>query len=89
MITWEVEIIPQVIKGKTAYIRGTRTDSEDPNNPRQYQVSGWLGTEESRLALLDELFAKHLAFMELDTQTKTFLEGLEEQAKANLEAREL
>ncbi|MCK5015810.1 MAG: hypothetical protein KAS32_01960 [Candidatus Peribacteraceae bacterium] len=88
MITWEVEIIPQNVAGKTAYIRGTRTDSEDPSNPRQYQVSGWLGTSASRLALLDELFAKHLAFMELDAQTKTFLEGLEAQAKTNLEARE-
>lgn len=88
MITWEVEIIPQVVEGKTAYIRGTRTDSDDPDNPRQYQVSGWLGTQASRVALLDELWNKHLAFMALDAQTKTFLEGLEEQAEANLNARE-
>jgi len=89
MITWEVEIIPQVVEGKTAYINATRINSDDPENPKTYTVSGWLGTSESRLALLDEIWAKHQAALAHDAQVEAFLEGLEEQAKANLEMREL
>ena len=88
MITWKVKIIPQNVEGKTAYIIGTRTDSEDPENPKVYKVSGWLGTAESRLALLDELWVKHQAQLSLDAQTEAFLEGLEGQAETNLNARE-
>ena len=85
MATWEVEIIPQVVEGKTAYVNGTRTDGE---NIKTFTVSGWLGTVESRLALLDNLYAKHQASVVLDAQIAAFLAGLEEQAESNLNARE-
>lgn len=88
MITWEIEIVPQVVEGKTAYINATRIDSDDSENPKTYTVSGWLGTQESQLALLDEIWVKHQAALAYDVKVKAFLEGLEAQAKTNLEARE-
>ena len=79
MATWALEIIPQNVEGKTAYIIGKRTDDTDPQNiviSGPFTVSGHLSTLTKRKALMDELDAKYTASKTKDDAKAAFLENL-------------
>ena len=88
-ITWDVQITPINISTFEASILATRTDSENPGNPLAYTVSrASLETPALRLAAMDEIWDKHLAFLATTTAIETFVSEKEAAGKTNLEARE-
>jgi len=88
-ITWDTKITPIDITNNVASVQGTRTDSEDAENPRTYNVPrAVIDTPAQKLAVMDEIWAKHQAAMTEETVISNFVNALEVQANANLEARE-
>ncbi len=79
MANWTLEIIPQNVEGKTAYIKGTRIDDTDPQNiitSGPFTVSGHLSTIAKRKALMDELGAKYTASKAKAVARTAFLANL-------------
>jgi len=61
-ITWDTKITPIDITNNVASVQGTRTDSEDAENPRTYNVPrAVIDTPAQKLAVMDEIWAKHQA----------------------------
>jgi len=88
-ITWKLEITPINTATYEASIEATRTDSEDPDNPTTYTVArAPLETPAQQLAVLDEIWAKHLAALSATAAVEAFVTALESAGKTTLEARE-
>lgn len=88
-ISWEVEITPLSMADKTVSVHAIRTDSEDSDSPRAYDVAkAPIDTPAQKLAVMDEIWAKHQAALAKEATIAAFIDGLETQAKQNLEARE-
>ena len=88
-ITWTVTITPLNISTKEASISAVRLDSLDAENPKTYTVSlAKLATAGDKLAVANELWGKYQADLANDATIATFIDQLETDLKANLEARE-
>lgn len=88
-ITWELKITPIDIVNKKASVRAVRTDDANPDNPMSYTVAkATIDTQAQKLAVLDEIWAKHQAVLAHNVNVNEFVSALEELGKANLEARE-
>ena len=89
-ITWKVTITPVSIATKTASIWAVRTDSMDPDNTRMYDVHrAIIDTSAQKIAVIDEIWAKHQAALSNEAMIDSFVSALETQAKSNLEGREV
>ena len=91
MITWDVTITPTDVARKEATIRATRTDDTDPSNIKRFThiISAILDTAAQKMAALEDIWAHHLAQQARDAAIVAYVGTLEQQAKVNLEAREI
>lgn len=88
-ITWEVKINVLDVPTKTVSVTATRTDDADPDNQQVCSVlSAVIATAAQKTAVLDELWAQHLALDQRAIAISNFVGNLETAAKDNLEARE-
>ena len=92
-ITWAIKITVLDYNQKHVSVTGTRTDSADPSNPKIYTVNPThIDTVAQRTAVLDAIWAMHLADVALAVKVAAFaptVANLEAAAKTNLEAREV
>jgi len=88
-ITWTTTITPLNMATKEASISATRIDSEDPDNPKTYNVPlAKLATAQEKLAVADEIWAAYQADLAYTYTIAAFIDQLEIDLNANLEARE-
>lgn len=90
MITWDVKITVFAVAKKAVSIIATRTDDTNPDNPEIHNVLyAIIDTAAQKIAVLDNIWAHHEAYIQRQVLIDTFIGGLEIQAKTNLEAREI
>lgn len=88
-VTWNVEIVVQDVDMRKVNVTATRTDDADPVNPQICAVIDVIiATAEQKMAVLNALWAQHLAKDERKATIANFIGNLEADAKTNLEARE-
>ena len=87
-ITWDVKITPIDIARKEASVTATRTDSVTGKMETHNIITCLLVTAAQKTAVLDQLWAMHVAEVAKQTTITAYIGTLEAQAKANLEARE-
>lgn len=88
-ITWDVKINVLNVEKKAVSIIATRTDDTDPDNPEIHNVLyAIIETNAQKIAVMDNIWAHHEAYVQRKIQIDAFIGNLETQAKDNLEARE-
>ena len=88
-ITWTATITPLNLSTKEASISAVRLDSEDAENPKTYNVPlAKLATAGEKLAVADEIWDAYQADLVSDATIAAFIDQLELDLNANLEARE-
>jgi len=86
--TWDVTYRPVSEGSKTVTIVGVATDSAAPGNPITVQVEkANIATIQDEDKALDVLYMRYLAKKSEAQKIATWLEGKEDKAKTNLEAR--
>lgn len=89
MVTWELKITPINISTYEASIVATRVDDADPDNPMVYIVHrAKIGTDAQKLAVGQEIRAKHLAALVATAVLKAFVADAEAAGKQYLEGLE-
>ena len=89
-ITWDVKITPLDVARKEASIVATRTDSVDSTKTEIHTIiTCLLATSAQKTAVLDNVWAMHLAYQAKQTAIVAYIGILETTAKTNLEAREI
>jgi len=91
-VTWDVKITPLDVARKEASVVAMRTDNTDPANIKTETISVLtctLANATEKADVLNNIWAHHLAYQMKQSQIAAYIGGLETQAKANLEAREV
>ena len=90
MITWDTQITVVNIVTKTISMTAIRTDDSDPDNPNVFTVRNrHINTAAEKIAIMDEIWAMHVASESRGEIIATLIGNLESQANTNLEAREV
>ena len=91
-ISWEFKITVLDYDLRHVSVTGTRTDSDNPADPRAYTVAPrHIGTTAQNVAVLNEIKALRTADVALDAKKAAFaptITALEDAAKNSLEAWE-
>jgi hypothetical protein len=89
-ITWDVKITVLNKAEKRANITATRIDDTDPENIKKWSVTTntIISTPEEKLATLDFIWNRYQKYLVEQSAIDEMIDGLETQAKENLEARE-
>jgi hypothetical protein len=87
-ITWSVTITPLDVTRKEAAITAIRKDTVTGKEQRLVISSVILSTTQQKIDALNQLWQMHLDYEALQAQIATYIGTLENDAKANLEARE-
>ena len=88
-ITWDTQIYNVDVAQKRADVTFTRTDDVTTETEIYTFKKVIIETTQQRLDLLDLVWQKHLEEVTSQDSIDTFVSTLEQQAKANLEAREV
>ena len=89
-ISWDIKLTNVNTQSKRADVTATRTDDQSTIIEPPYSFTQViLETPAQRSAFLDTVWNKHLAWLAKQTEIETFIDNLEQQGKANLEAREV
>ncbi len=86
MASWDIQITVLNVDKKVINVLATRTD--DAGSKIYTVARAPIVTAEQKLAVMDEIWAKHQLALARDTQIAAVVDTLQAQAKANLEARE-
>jgi len=88
-ITWNIEISNVNLQNGRGTVRATRTDSVSALEPRVHMLTNTpLQDAAARLKVLNTIKEWDEAAVEKATQIETFVDGLEQSAKVNLESWE-
>ena len=88
MITWEVNITNVNVDTKRANVTAVRTDDISGAVETYSFKKAIIGTTQERQAILELIWQNHLEYINGQSAIDTFIAGLEQTAKTNLEARE-
>jgi len=91
-ITWDIKITVLDVARKDTSIVATRTDNTDPLNIKSEIhtiINTVLATAAQKIAALELIWSQHLSWQNKQAQISAIVGDLEQQAKVNLEAREV
>ena len=88
-VTWDIEISNVNLQSGRGTVRATRTDSESALEPRTYTLSNTpMQDSTARLKILNTIKEWDETAVSNAAAIESFIDGLEQSAKVNLEAWE-